>query len=316
MIDKGSSTAGQVYTLKRNPKYWAGARAYPFNTIVARAIAQPTTLVNTARTGVLNLAVNVQPGTSIPGWKISTSAPLGLNGIELNDTTGKLHSPLKDVRVRQALNYAINRPAIVKAVYHGLAVPNPSSPFIPTSPGWAAVKNFYPYNPAKAKSLLKAAGYPNGFTLKVLSLPPADFITQPIAGYLRAVGVNLQIEDHTSDLPQQAQSGTWAAGALLITLTGRPFTDVNATMTPASFFNLLHVKDPTITRLLAQIGSAKNDKSRNALYTKLAKYATGQAWFLAPALVKGLVAFDPKEISVTIPGGAGQPNLDDVRPAS
>jgi peptide/nickel transport system substrate-binding protein len=315
VFDKGATTAGQVYTLTRNARYWA-PKAFPFNTVVARAIPDQTTIDNLAQTGVLNLAVAVPPGTSISGWKISAASPVGLNGIELNDTTGKLNTPLKDVRVRQALNYAVNRAAIVKTVYHGLAIPAPSSPFTPSSAGWAAVKNFYPYDPAKAKKLLAAAGYPHGFTLKVLSLPPADFVTQPIAGYLRAVGVNLDIEDHTTDLPQQAQSGKWPAGAILITLTGHTFTDVGATMTPASFFNLLHITDPKITSFLKQIGSAKTTAARTSLYNQLARYTTGQAWFVAPALARGLVAFDPKEVAVTIQGGGAQPNLYDIAPAS
>ncbi len=314
IFDKGKTSGVQTFTLKRNPNYW-NRRAYGFDTVVARAIADTNAAVNNAKTGNLNLFVGLLPGTSIPGWKIDATSPSGMNGIQLNDLHGALNTPLKDVRVRQAMNYAVNRNAIGKAVYHGLAVANPSVPFTPGSPAFDAVKNFYPYNVNKAKQLLAQAGYKNGFTLKVLSLPPADQIVQAIAGYERAIGINLQIEDHTTDIAQQAQSGTWPSGALLLTLTGRPFTDVSAGMTPASFFNLLHISDPKINSYLAQLGSAKNTAQRNKVSIALAKYATAQAWFVAPVLTEQLAAFDPKEVALTQHAGAAQPNLYEVQPA-
>jgi peptide/nickel transport system substrate-binding protein len=314
IFDKSKTSGTQVFTLKHNPKYW-NPRAFRFDTVVARAIADPNQIVNSAKTGVLNFAVGVLPGTSIPGWTISATSPSGLNGIQLNDLHGTLVPALKDIRVRQAMNYAVNRAAIAKALYHGVGVVNPSTPFTSGTPAFNAVKNFYPYNVAKAKQLLAAAGYKNGFTLKVLSLPPADQIAQAIAGYERAIGINLQIEDHTTDLAQQAQSGTWPAGAVLLTLTGRPFTDVSAAMTPASFFNLLHINDPKIDSYLSQLGAATTTAARNTVSVALAKYTTAQAWFVAPVLTEQLAAFDPKEVSLTKHAGAAQPNLYEVQPA-
>ncbi|MFN8533070.1 MAG: ABC transporter substrate-binding protein [Dehalococcoidia bacterium] len=73
-------------------------------------------------------------------------------------------SPLKDVRVRQALNYAINRQALADAFYKGYSEPA-SQIADRTAPYFDQNKKPYAYDPAKAKQLLAAAGYPNGFAL-------------------------------------------------------------------------------------------------------------------------------------------------------
>src|SRR5205085_20837 len=73
--------------------------------------------------------------------------------------------PLDDVRVRQALNYAVDRDAINKISAGGLG--QPSSAILPKE-HWAcdaATQNMYPYDPEKAKKLLAEAGYPNGIDI-------------------------------------------------------------------------------------------------------------------------------------------------------
>ena len=70
--------------------------------------------------------------------------------------------PFSDKRVRQAINYAINKDALVKVAYNGYAVPQYG---ILASQYPGAVKlGPWPYNPQKARELLKEAGYPNGFS--------------------------------------------------------------------------------------------------------------------------------------------------------
>ncbi len=105
-------------------------------------------------------------------------------------------SPFADIRVRRAVEYAVDRKAIVDNITGGLweAINQPASPrmweYNPTVIG-------YPYNPAKAKALLSEAGYPNGFKTTI-NLPSmdADLIsaTTAVQGYLKNVGIDAQIE--------------------------------------------------------------------------------------------------------------------------
>ena len=113
-------------------------------------------------------------------------------GLSLNNQFG----PLKNTKVRQALNYAIDKDAIVKHIYQGKAKPSgsPSGPLI----SGAVELPPYPHDPNKAKQLLAEAGYPNGFALTILS-PRGRFLKdaelmQEVQKQLASVGVKVILE--------------------------------------------------------------------------------------------------------------------------
>ena len=111
------------------------------------------------------------------------------NELLYSDVKGK--NPLKDVRVRQAIAYAIDVEAIKEKVMRGLAVPT-GSIVPPGVQGYSkdADKRF-PFDKAKAKELLAEAGYPNGFgiTLDCGNIQPASDICQAIPPMLSQVGI-------------------------------------------------------------------------------------------------------------------------------
>ncbi len=101
-------------------------------------------------------------------------------------------SPWHDRRVRLAANYAIDRQALSEA--ETLGASKPAGSFIPRTFEFALPIEPYPYDPAKAKQLLAEAGYPNGFDAGELhQLPPYFSLGEAILGYLRAVGIRLQM---------------------------------------------------------------------------------------------------------------------------
>jgi peptide/nickel transport system substrate-binding protein len=75
-------------------------------------------------------------------------------------------SPTRDTRVRQAINYAIDKETLLKAVYRGLTVLEQGQIVQRETFGFNPNLKPYPYDPARAKTLIAAAGYPNGFTIK------------------------------------------------------------------------------------------------------------------------------------------------------
>ena len=109
--------------------------------------------------------------------------------------------PLADPRVRQALNYAIDKEAIVKEVLFGLGVVA-DSPVPPHFFGYAKMTP-YEYDPEKARRLLAEAGYPNGFKM-ILLHPTGRYlqdkqVAEAIQAYLREVGI--EVELRTMDWP-------------------------------------------------------------------------------------------------------------------
>ncbi|HET9895708.1 MAG TPA: ABC transporter substrate-binding protein [Streptosporangiaceae bacterium] len=117
-----------------------------------------------------------------PGLHVNLFPSTRVDFIQLDEHFG----PFKKQAVRQALNYAINRNAIVKLAYQGDAVPGAS--FMPYHMQFYdnSIKP-YPYDPAKAKKLLAQAGYPHGFKTFLIT------VSGDVAGQAEAVVVKSEL---------------------------------------------------------------------------------------------------------------------------
>jgi peptide/nickel transport system substrate-binding protein len=110
--------------------------------------------------------------------------------------------PFNDIRVRKAMQMALDLPTIAKTYYGGAVEPYPSSITSRYMKGWAwpfekwpkDLQEEYTYNPAKAKQLLAEAGYPHGFKTNIVADIAADLELIKIAkSYLAQVGIDMEI---------------------------------------------------------------------------------------------------------------------------
>ncbi len=104
--------------------------------------------------------------------------------------------PFDDLRVRQALSHAIDKRAVIEGAMFGYGEVI-GSHFPPHHPAYVELQDRYPYDPAKARSLLADAGYPNGFET-VLKLPPPSYARRSgelVASQLAAAGIQASIEN-------------------------------------------------------------------------------------------------------------------------
>jgi peptide/nickel transport system substrate-binding protein len=123
--------------------------------------------------------------------------------VEIGETAGKgimtinnKKPPLNDVRVRRALMHAIDRKAFIDGALEGLGKPI-GSHFAPTDAGYVDLTKVYPYDPEKAKALLKEAGVATPLNL-TLTLPPPQYARKGgeiVAAQLAKVGVIAKIEN-------------------------------------------------------------------------------------------------------------------------
>jgi ABC-type transport system substrate-binding protein len=196
---------GSEVALKRFDGYWGG-RA-PFARIVLRHVPDSSTRIAMLQSGQADVigAVPVESVAqlqALPAVEVIARPALRTFGFGMN-LNRKL---FQDVRVRRALNHAVDKPAIIRAVFRGYATPI-DSPLSPFTTGYAAVGS-YEYSPEKAKQLLAEAGWkpgPDGtlrkdgeaFEVSVLTpqgmLPKDLEVTQVFQGFLGKVGVKATI---------------------------------------------------------------------------------------------------------------------------
>ena len=124
-------------------------------------------------------------------WKDFISSSPGINTyyLGLNCERPPFNNPI----LRKAVSYAIDRKKILNTIYEGRGIPA-SGPVPPVLRNWPAPE-IYEYNPEKAKSLLKEAGYPNGLNIKIYLTSDQEIldILEVIQGYLMNVGIKAEL---------------------------------------------------------------------------------------------------------------------------
>jgi peptide/nickel transport system substrate-binding protein len=184
--------------LVKNPDYFR--RGLPkIDTLIIRVIPDQASLLAGVRTRALDFATVNQGSVITAAKRESGITVLQKAGINLRifsfNTTRK---PFDDQRVRYAFSWAIDRAAIVNTAEFGFATI--SGP-VPASTPWALpVAQFpsYKQDAARAKRLLAEAGYPNGFSTRIVTSPTYEggvAVAQVIQEQLRAIGVNATLEN-------------------------------------------------------------------------------------------------------------------------
>jgi glutathione transport system substrate-binding protein len=113
---------------------------------------------------------------------------------------------LADLRVRQALNYATNRDALVRTQLRGFGSPA-NSPLSPAEFGYDAHTRGYAYNPTRAKALLAQAGYGSGLTLRMAVQEEDEPLAEALQGLWSEIGVHLVIDRMEHGVYSQAIFG-------------------------------------------------------------------------------------------------------------
>jgi len=189
----------------RNAQYWGGAPAT--DTLIARIIPEPSTAVAEFEAG--NVDILVIPQGETAGWEetdekkaMLQSAPaLILYYVAINTTRG----PLTDVRVRQAINHAVDTRTILQRMMGGRGYLAPGV-IPPILDGADTTRARFGYDPAKAKELLAAAGHPNGIDIELWHSQDATIarLSQTVQGYLNAAGIRTKLVQRDASSAREA----------------------------------------------------------------------------------------------------------------
>lgn len=190
-------TLGQRVVFEKNPDYWNTGLPY-LNKITFEIGQEPIVALLRLQKGEIDV-----PGDGIPPAKFQEVMSDPAQKARVVEG-GQLHTgyvtmnvnipPFDNVKVRQAVNMAINKDRIVQLI-NNRAVPA-NQPLPPSMPGYAKDYKGYPYDAAKAKELLAEAGHADGFEtdLYVMNTDPNPRIAQGIQQDLAAIGIKANIQ--------------------------------------------------------------------------------------------------------------------------
>lgn len=264
-------------TLEKNADYWQEGQP-KLNKIVFKSITDNSARLNALKTGEIDLADGLNPtdAKTVEGdsnLQLFKRPSMNVGYLGLTST----RAPFDNVKVRQAVNYAIDKEAIIKAFYDGQAevAKNPMPPVIE---GYNDDVKGYEYNPEKAKQLLKEAGY-DGKEIELWAMPVArpympdgQKIAEAIQKNLADVGIKSKIVSFEwATYIEKATNGE--ADAFLMGWTGDNgdadnflFTLLDQSTIGSN--NLSYYKNPEVHKLLTAAQTETNEEKRNELYKK------------------------------------------------
>ncbi|MEQ9112053.1 MAG: ABC transporter substrate-binding protein [Rhodospirillaceae bacterium] len=257
----------------------------------------------------LNINVDEQALIAAEGF-INTVKPIGIIQSIGLPNMGNPDSPLQDVRVRRALNYAVNKEVITDIIMGGTTQPVGQGA-IPESFGYNPDLKPYPYDPDRARALLKDAGYAAGFTLNTEVLrggsPTDDTVYIQVAQDLARVGVTMNVRPLIGqEWIRKYFSGDWgSADALSVTWNADAYADTIrgietfSCAKPGVFFC-----EPSLTPLIEQSNRAFETPERE----RLLKNIMAQMHDLAPSIFlynQSLIISRHPRVENVVMGGGG-----------
>ena len=191
-------------TFARNPDYWGGAPLT--DTLIVRIIPEPLTRAAEFEAGRLSV-IEVPFGETArwraqhPHWLVEKPA-LRVVYVALNNRRG----PLSDVRVRRAINQAVNVPEILATLYGGRGI-RARGAIPPALAGSDTTRPAYEYDPAAARRLLAQAGYATGIDVQLWRTAANVELSraaQAIQSQLAAVGVRVELVERDASSQREA----------------------------------------------------------------------------------------------------------------
>jgi peptide/nickel transport system substrate-binding protein len=187
--------------LERNDDYW-GEKA-KLDRIILKSIPEPSSRLMALQSGTVDIADDLDPDSIDLVKKDGKLAVIERPSINVGYLALNTEKPaLKDPRIRQAINHAIDKEMLINTIFRGLAIPA-KNPFAPSIWGYNDDIESYDYNPEKAKKLLAEANFDRNTELELWAMPVSRaYMPEPvktaelIQAYLAAAGIKAKIVRH------------------------------------------------------------------------------------------------------------------------
>jgi peptide/nickel transport system substrate-binding protein len=320
VLDTGATTPGSQYTMVPNKNYW-DATQQRWKKIVIKVVPDNNAVIQAMQTGQIDFT------TQLTGANLNAAKAAGLN-IDtaaggsffalLADRKGELTDAIGDVKVRQAMNYALDRPAICKAVFGDAAIPMYQLQAKGMDGYDPELDKLYPFDVAKAKALMAQSSAPNGFKLSIEAANQAGFnvLGQAVAQQWKAIGIDVDITN-SPNVPAGQALHAAKKFSVYITANGLNSTPLLAGLhifSPGNRFNPWSSADPGINDVLKQaftLPAAEAEK----LYRKAWRKYMELGW-AAPVCTSLAIVATTKGVSGwKVPDGGNTPSVMDLFPS-
>ncbi|MEU6645519.1 ABC transporter substrate-binding protein [Saccharomonospora sp. NPDC046836] len=297
-LDPAETVTGDHYTFVPNEFYFDADSRTRWDKVVYRVISNPSTLLQAVQTGQVDMYL--AGGTTFPTVKTAESSGMATASFVGNTDLlffGNLETgPFSDIRVRQAVNYALDRESINQVTNVGYGTPTSA---LTTLDGDSAdLRGRYGHDPERARALLAEAGYPNGFATNTSCAATNLTQCQAIAQSLMDIGITMKIEvDQTSSQLQLFQSGQRETFVALWPVNYNLFNYASFWGGKATFrVSTPEWNDPEIDAAFQKALTAPADESI-ALMHQVVERAQEQAYFAPVFDIDQIFVYDPDKIA-------------------
>jgi peptide/nickel transport system substrate-binding protein len=316
ILNTDETVVGSSYAFDKNPDYWNPDDQH-YDKLVLQFYADPTSLLNAVQGGQVNVT-NTIDVSSIDQMEATgyTANEFALNwwGFLLSDREGTLAPELADVKVRQAINYALDKESLVKTVGNGYGTPT-SQIFPPSSPSFdESLEDYYSYDLDKAKELMAEAGYADGFEV---TMPRAPAIPEShwtlYADQLAQIGITVNYEEQAgAEFIPAILGGKYPMTWFTLQQDPTDYQLAQFQIAQAATWNTLHQSTPEVEAWITTMQTGTEDEAAEA-GKALNAYIVENAWF-APMYRPTAIFMSDANTQVTTQVGNAVPYLWNVQP--
>jgi peptide/nickel transport system substrate-binding protein len=290
-LDTDETVAGDHYTYVKNKNYWDPSKQH-YAKVVVRVIGDPKTALGAVRTKQINVSTVTTPAQFTEAKSATLDVVTGNRVpiiVWLMDRAGEVTKPMGDVKVREALNYAIDRDSISKAL--GDAYKPLTQMVAPGNDGYdESLDGKYTFDLDKAKRLLTDAGYADGFTLALASNTDnrGSEVSQILIEQLAKINVKVELKTYNNQPDQLfGDIAKKKFAAVTFAYASNMFSN-NALLGQPSVFNPYDAKTPAVTKAFNDLAVAPSGSEADAAKA-VNKSLTDNAWFLPVASVDSYI---------------------------
>jgi peptide/nickel transport system substrate-binding protein len=316
VLDSGATIAGNTYTYVANKNYWNQSSIH-YKKLVIKVIVNSSAVLEALKTNQVDAVFGGDPQTASaadgqPGIDL-TFAPTSYDGLWLFDRGGEVCPALKDQKVRQALNTAVDRIGLAKGLYGKYAEPTAVPSSGPGQEGYdPAFETVYPYDPQKAKKMLADAGYPNGFDLPItyVGQPARTRLVQAIGAELELIGVRLKASPAATfpAFVADLQGKKFCGMQLPSSISLNPYTAIGGNFIPGAPLNPFNSSDADLLKLY---NSYPTTDDQPAVAKAMTKRLLDLGWNVPVVRTSsiGFVGTNVKGFKITTAEGVVNPTL-------